>query len=113
MLSTPSPRSFAGVTFGTVLMKVIDDVPVSRPSNASSFYASLRQAVYGVMSLALCLQAVSQAPQHFISCETHAADVCSARKSVCSVISLAYSMSSTAALQVSLRGDAELCHMQA
>ena len=36
-----------------------------RSSSASSFHTSLLQAVAGVMSLALCPQVVSQAPQHF------------------------------------------------
>ena len=40
-----------------------------------SFYASL-QAVHGVMSLALCLQVVSQAPQHFRSSELEANHLC-------------------------------------
>ena len=38
-----------------------------RSSSASSFYASLLQAIDGVMSLALCPQVVSQAPQHLRS----------------------------------------------
>ena len=38
-----------------------------RSSISSSFYASLLQAIDGVMSLALCPQVVSQAPQHFSS----------------------------------------------
>ena len=38
-----------------------------RSSSASSFHASLLQAIDGVMSLALCPQVVSQAPQHFRS----------------------------------------------
>ena len=40
-----------------------------RSSNASSFHASLHQVIDGVMSLALCPQVVSQAPQHFRSSE--------------------------------------------
>ena len=36
-----------------------------RSSSASSFHACLFQAIDGVMSLALCRQVVSQAPQHF------------------------------------------------
>ena len=37
--------------------------------SASSFHASLLQAIDGVMSLALCPQVVSQAPQYFRSFE--------------------------------------------
>ena len=43
-----------------------------RSSSASSFHASLPQAIDGVMSLALCPQVVSQAPQHFRSSEKQA-----------------------------------------
>ena len=42
-------------------------------SSVSSFHASLLQVISGVMSLVLCPQVVSQAPQHFRSCETQAA----------------------------------------
>ena len=60
-----------------------------RSSTASSFYASLLQAIDGVMSLALCPQVVSQAPQHFKSSETQAAcEGCFACQSICSVVSL-------------------------
>ena len=41
-------------------------------SEASSFHASLLQAIDCVIFLALCLQVVSQAPQHFGSSETEA-----------------------------------------
>ena len=40
-----------------------------RPSSASSIHTSLLQAIDAVMSLALCPQVVSQAPQHFRSYE--------------------------------------------
>ena len=43
-----------------------------RSSSASSFYASVLQAISGVMSLALCPQVVSQAPQHFRSSKKQA-----------------------------------------
>ena len=43
-----------------------------RSSSASSLSVSLFQAIDGVMSLTLCPQAVSQAPQHFRSSETQA-----------------------------------------
>ena len=50
-------------------VRLIDDGPLSsfqgRSSSASSFHASLLQAINGVMSLALCPQVVSQASQHF------------------------------------------------
>ena len=70
-----------------------DDGPLSslqgRSSSASSFHASLLQAISGVMSLALCQQVVSQAPQHFRSSEAQATcGGCFARHSICSVISL-------------------------
>ena len=55
----------------------------------SSFSASLLQAIDGVISLALCLQVVSQASQHFISSEKQAiSEGCFAHQSVCSVVSL-------------------------
>ena len=41
-----------------------------RRSSASSFRASLLQSISGVMSLALCPQVVSQAPQHFRASKT-------------------------------------------
>ena len=66
---------------------LIDDGPVlsfqGRSSSASSFHYSLLQVIDGVMSLAFYLQVVSQAPQHFFSCEG-----CFAHQSVCLVISL-------------------------
>ena len=50
-------------------VRLIDDGPLSsfqeRSSSASSFHASLLQAIDGVMSTALCPQVVSQASQHF------------------------------------------------
>ena len=53
-----------------------DDGPLSsfqgRLSSASSFHASLFQAIEGMMSLALCPQVVSQASQHFRSSEKQA-----------------------------------------
>ena len=54
---------------------------------SSSAFASY--AIDGVMSLALCPQVVSQAPQHFRPFETQATyDGCFARQSICSVSSL-------------------------
>ena len=74
-------------------VRLIDDGPLSsfqeRSSSASSFHASLLQAISGVMSLVLCLQAVSQAPQHFRSSEKRVTcEGCFARQSICSVVSL-------------------------
>ena len=43
-----------------------------RSSSASSFHASLLQAIDGVVSLALCPQVVFQAPQQFRSFEKRA-----------------------------------------
>ena len=55
----------------------------------SPFHTSLRQAIGGVMSLALCRQVVSQASQHFRSSEKQATcEGCFARQSFCSVVSL-------------------------
>ena len=72
---------------------LIDDGPLSsfqgRLSSTSSFHTSLLQAVDGAMSLALCPQIISQAPQHFRSSEMQTiSDGCFACQSVCSVISL-------------------------
>jgi len=69
-----------------------DDGPLSsfqgRSSSASSFHASLLQAI-GVVSLALCPQVVSQASQHFRSSEKEATcEGCFAQQSISSVISL-------------------------
>ena len=74
-------------------VRLIDDGPLSsfqgRSSSASSFRASLLQAIDGVMSLTLCPQVVSQAPQHFRSSKKQATcEGCFARQSICSVISL-------------------------
>ena len=73
-------------------VRLIDDGPLSsfqgRSSSASSFHASLLQAI-DVVSLALCPQVVSQASQHFRSSEKEATcEGCFARQSVCSVVSL-------------------------
>ena len=57
----------------------VDDSPFSsfQGRSLSGFYASLLQAIDGVMSSPLCPQAASQAPQHFKSSEKQAAsDVC-------------------------------------
>ena len=56
------------------IVRLTDDGPLASfqgtSSGGSSFHASLLQAIDGVMSLALCPQVVSQAPQHFRSSET-------------------------------------------
>ena len=70
--------------------RLIDYGPLSsfqgRSFSASSFHASLLQVIDGVMSLALCPQVVSQAPQHFRSSETQATcEGCFDRQSICSV----------------------------
>ena len=75
-----------------------EDGPLSsfqgRSSNASSFNASLLQAIDGVMSLALCAQVVSQASQYFRSSMKQATcEVCFARQSTCLVTSLYSGMS--------------------
>ena len=58
-------------------------------SFTSSFFYSLLQTINGVMSLALCPQVVSEAPQHFRSSEKQATCEASfAHQCICSVISL-------------------------
>ena len=57
---------------------------LSRPSKEASFNAYFLQAIDGVVSLALCPQVMSQAPQHFRSSEKQA--TCEgyfARQSIC------------------------------
>ena len=90
MRSTTSLRSFPNVAFETVPMFVLLTMVLSRPfkedRRALPLSVPLLQAVDGVMSLALCLQAVSQAPQHFISSNTQCiCEGCSANQSICSV----------------------------
>ena len=95
----PSLRSFSKVAFETVPMfRLIDDDPFSsfqgRLASTSSFNTFLLQAINGVMSLALCPQVVSQAPQHFRSSEKKATcEGCFARQSICSVFSFLSGMS--------------------
>ena len=58
-----------------------------RLSGASSFKASLLQAINGVMSLALCPQVVFHASQHLRSSQKQATcEGCFACQSICSVI---------------------------
>ena len=66
-------------------VRLIDDGPQGRSSTASSFHASLLQAMDGVVSLALCQQVVSQAPQHFRASEKQTCEGWFARQSTCSV----------------------------
>ena len=63
-------------------------VVIRKMSSAFSFHASLLQAIDGVMSLSLCPQVVSQAPQHLRSEKQAICEGCFARQSICSVISL-------------------------
>ena len=68
---------------------LIDDGSLSsfqgRSSSASSFHASLFQAIDGVLSLVLYPQVLSQVPQHFRSSETQATyEGCFARQSIIS-----------------------------
>ena len=77
-----------------IIIRLTDDdgsLPLfqGRSSVASSFHASLPRVIDGVMSLALCPQAMSQAPQHFRSSETipNGDTGCFARQSIYSVIS--------------------------
>ena len=73
MQSNPSLRIFLMSPLKQFNNHLIDDGPLSsferRYFSASSFHASLLQAIDGVMSLALCPQVVSQAPQYFRSFE--------------------------------------------
>ena len=92
--STPSLRSSPDDTSGTVPNVHLTDNGSSssfpgRSLGASSFHASLLQLIGGVLSLALCPQVVSQAPQHFRSSETQATyDGCFSRQSIDLVIFL-------------------------
>ena len=80
----------------------------ARSLSASSFYTSLLQEVDEVVALALCLQVVSQVPQHFRDSETQAAcDSCFSHWPVCSVISLHSGMSRARHPQVLLNTDVE------
>ena len=93
-------------------IRLIDDGLLSsfqrRSSSASPFHGSLLQAIDGVMSLALCLQVVSQASQHFRSFEKQATcEGCFARQSVCSVISLHSGMSRAVHPQEVLKMDVD------
>ena len=77
MRSTPSLSSFPKVAFQTVPVFARLTIALSRPFKedrlALPLSTPLLQAIRGVVSLALCPQVVSQAPQHFRSIETQAA----------------------------------------
>ena len=80
MRSTPSLRNFPQRRlWHSSNVRLIDDGPLSpfqgRSSSASSFHASLLQAIADIMSLALCPHVACQAAQHFRSSETEAACV--------------------------------------
>ena len=66
MRSTPSLKFPQRCLWSSSSVRRIDDGPLSsfqgRSSSASSFHASVLQAIGGVLSLALCPQVVSQAP---------------------------------------------------
>ena len=93
MRSTPSLRSFPKrYLWNNLNIRLIDDGPLSsfqgRSSCACSFYVSPPGDRWCDMSLALCPQVVSQAPQHFRSTEKQATcEGCFTRQSICSVIS--------------------------
>ena len=95
---------------------MIDDGPLSpflgRSSSASSFHASLLQAIDVVMSLALCSQILSQTPQHFRSSETQTTcEGCFARQSICLVISLHSSLSRAVHPQEFTKVDVDQWHI--
>jgi len=97
-------------------VRLIDDGPLSsfqgRSSSASSFHASLLQAIDGVMSLALYPQAVSQAPQHFRSSEKQAIyEGFFTRKSICSIISRYSGMSRALHSLLYLKVDVDHWHI--
>ena len=74
MCSTPFFRSFPSVAFRTVSVfaSLMMTIVVLKQSIKRRLFLSpsLLQAFSGVMSLALCLLVVSQAPQHFRSSKT-------------------------------------------
>ena len=86
MRSTPSLSSFPKVAFQTVPVFARLTIALSRPFKedrlALPLSTPLLQAIRGVVSLALCPQVVSQAPQHFRSSEKQATcEGCFARQS--------------------------------
>ena len=92
-MRSTSSLSFPNVALQTVPMFIRLTMALSclsrRSSSASFFHASLLQAIYGVVSLALCPQIVFQAPQYFKFSETQATfEGCFACQSICGVVSL-------------------------
>ena len=88
MLSTLSLRKFPQRSLWNCSnVRVTVDGPLSsfqgRSSSASSFHASLLQAIDGVMSLALCPQVEYQTPQHFRSEKQATCEGCFSRPSIC------------------------------
>ena len=70
MRSNPSLKRFPVLRNGSTV-RLTDDGPLSS-FQGRSYHASLLKAIDGVMSLALCPQAVSQTPQHLISSKAQA-----------------------------------------
>ena len=97
MHSTLSLRSFPDIAFEMVPMFVwwmMVFSLLSRKIVLCFLFPSLLQAINGMMSLALCLQVVSQASQHLRSSEKQAtSEGCFAHQSICSVISFYFGMS--------------------
>ena len=115
MRSTLSHKFPLRCVWNSPNVRLIDDGPLSsfqRSSSASSFHVSLLQVIDGVMSLALCPQVVSQAPQHFRSSGKQAiCEGCFARNCICSVISLHSGMSRAVHPQELSQVDVALWHI--
>ena len=109
MCSTTSLRSFPSIAFETdpVLVWFMMPPPPPPPFFFFSFFSSKKtsgyflydsplQVISGMLSLALCLQVVSQVPQHLRSCKMQAiCDGYFAHQSICLVVSLDLGMSRT------------------
>ena len=96
----------------------MDDGPVSSfqgrssRASASSFHASLLQAINGVMSLALCPKVVSQASRHLGSSKKQATcEDCFACLSTCLVVSLHSGMFWAVHLQEVLKVNVDHWHI--
>ena len=74
--ATPSLRSFLNIAFETVpkfiWLTKVHSCSFKEDRRALPLSTPLLQAIDSVMSLALCLQLASRAPQHFRSCKTPA-----------------------------------------
>ena len=96
---------------------LINDSPLSSFQGRSSSEAPLStplssQVIDGVMSLALCLQVVSQAPQQFRSTEKQTTcEGCFVGQCICSVVSLHSSMSRTVHPQEFSKVDVDHRHI--